>query len=82
MFVLSSRLAMYGPEEDALHHTVIYQAVAKHILTQCISAGLLLLLVFVFVFVFVIVIVVIVSYFLVDSSNIWYASKHQKMTHQ
>jgi 4-amino-4-deoxy-L-arabinose transferase-like glycosyltransferase len=59
--VLSSRLAMYGPEEDALHHTVIY-----------------LLL----VFVFVIVIVVIVSYFLVDSSNIWYASKHQKMMHQ
>jgi 4-amino-4-deoxy-L-arabinose transferase-like glycosyltransferase len=52
---------MYGPEEDALHHTVIY-----------------LLL----VFVFVIVIVVIVSYFLVDSSNIWYASKHQKMMHQ
>jgi hypothetical protein len=59
---------------------VIYQAVAKHILTQCISAGLLLLLVFVFVFVFAIV--VVVSYFLVDSSNIWYAIKHQKMTHQ
>jgi hypothetical protein len=62
---------------------VIYQAVAKHILTQCISAGLLLLLlVFVFVFVFVFAIVVVVSYFLVDSSNIWYACKLQKMVHQ
>jgi hypothetical protein len=60
---------------------VIYQAVAKHIITQCISAGLLLLLL-VFVFVFVFAIVVVVSYFLVDSSNIWYASKHQKMTHK
>jgi hypothetical protein len=43
MFVLSSPQATCGPEADALHQTVIYQAVAKHIITQCISAVLLLL---------------------------------------
>jgi hypothetical protein len=47
---------MYGPEKDALQHTVIYQAVAQHILTQCISAVLL----------------VVVSYCLVGGSNIIY----------
>jgi hypothetical protein len=72
--LLFSPQAPYGPEEDALHHTVIYQAVAKHILTQCISTVLLLLLLLLLV-----VVVVVVSYFLVDSRNIWYACNHQKM---
>ena len=54
MFLLPSPQAKSGPEQDALHHTVIYQAVAKQILTQCISAVLL----------------VVVSYCLVGGSNI------------
>jgi hypothetical protein len=45
MLSLSSSYAQYGPEEDELHHTGIYQAVAQHIIiTQCISAQFLLLL--------------------------------------